>query len=101
MRKALVGLGALTLASALAACSTDEPKNNVAAEDVNAMMNVDELPPAENGANEAAEAPAAEAPPAAQPAPAKPAPAPEKPKAAEPKAPTPECLPEHRAAGHC
>lgn len=37
--------------------------------------------------------------PAAKPAPAKPRPA--EPKAAEPKAPDPNCLPEHRAAGHC
>jgi uncharacterized protein (DUF305 family) len=45
-------------------------------------------------------APAAPAPAAKEKAPAaKPAPA--KPKAAEPKAPDPNCLPEHRAAGHC
>ncbi len=35
----------------------------------------------------------------AKPAPAKPTPA--KPKPAEPSAPAPDCLPEHRAAGHC
>jgi outer membrane biosynthesis protein TonB len=101
MRKALLGLSALALASALAACGPGEPENNVAVEDVNAMMNLDELPPGENVANEAVEAPATETPPAAQPAPAKPAPAKPKPKPAEPKAPASECLPEHRAAGHC
>lgn len=48
----------------------------------------------------AAPAPAAkEKAPAAKPAPAKPKSA--EPKAAEPKAPDPNCLPEHRAAGHC
>jgi uncharacterized protein (DUF305 family) len=61
--------------------------------------------PASEPVAPAAAAPAAkEKAPAAKPAPAKPAPAPAKPKAAEPaapKAPAPECLPEHRAAGHC
>lgn len=53
--------------------------------------------PAAPAARTSQAAPKASAP--AKPAPAKPAQA--KPKPAEPKAPTPECLPEHRAAGHC
>ena len=111
MRKVVLGFSAAALALSLAACGgTDQPANNNAAEDLNAMTNLEELPPAEPTANAVVEAPAAgEKAPAAKPAPEKPAPAkpapakpkPAEPKAAEPKAPDPSCLPEHRAAGHC
>lgn len=115
MRKSQLGLGAVAaLALTLAACGgTDEPENNIAAEDVNAMANLEEMPPAEPVANVAVEETVTEArqsePTATKPAPAKPAPAkpkstPATPKpepAAEPKAPDPTCAPEHRAAGHC
>lgn len=111
MRKVVLGFSAAALALSLAACGgTDQPENNIAAEDLNAMGNLEELPPAEPPANAVVETPAAaEKAPAAKPAPvnpgpAKPAPAkpkPAEPKAAEPKAPDPNCLPEHRAAGHC
>ena len=106
MRKAFYCMSALALVSALSACGSNEvAENNIAAEDLNTMTNLEELPPAEPTANAVVEAPAAEErAPAAKPAPEKPAPAkakPAEPKAAEPKAPDPNCLPEHRAAGHC
>ncbi len=106
MRKVVLGFSAAALALSLAACGgTDQPENNIAAEDLNAMTNLEELPPAEPTANAIVETPAAEEKgTAAKPAPEKPAPAkpkPAEPKAAEPKAPDPSCLPEHRAAGHC
>ena len=111
MRRVVLGFSAAALALSLAACGgTDQPENNIAAEDLNAMTNLEELPAAEPTANVVAETPAAEEKaPAAKPAAEKPAPAkpiaakpkPEEPKAAEPKAPDPNCLPEHRAAGHC
>jgi Flp pilus assembly protein TadD len=111
MRKIVLGFSAAALALSLAACGgTDQPENNVAAEDLNALTNLEELPPADPTANAVVETPAAEekapaAKPAAEkPATAKPAtakPKPAEPKAAEPKAPDPSCLPEHRAAGHC
>ena len=104
-------LTSLLLLLSLAACGgTDQPENNIAAEDLNAMTNLEELPPAEPTANAVVETPAAEEKaPAATPAREKPAPEksapakprPAEPKAAEPKAPDPNCLPEHRAAGHC
>lgn len=101
MRKVVLGFSAAALALSLAACGgTDQPENNIAAEELNAMTNLEELPPAEPTANAIVETPAAEEKaPAAKPAPAKPKSA--EPKAAEPKAPDPSCLPEHRAAGHC
>lgn len=111
MRKVILGFSAAALALSLAACGgTDQPENNIAAEDLNALTNLEELPPAEPTVNAVVETPAAEEKaPAAKPVPAKPAPAkpapakpkPAEPKAAEPKAPDPSCLPEHRAAGHC
>jgi len=99
MRKAFYCMSALALVSAVAACGTDEPENNVAVEDVNAMMNLEDVPPAGNAANEAVGPAATEEAPASKPSPPKPAPP--KPKPAEPEASTPECSPEHRAAGHC
>ena len=111
MRKVVLGFGVAALALSLGACGgTDQPENNITAEDLNAMTNLEELPPAEPTANAVVETPAAEEKaPAAKPAPEKPAtakpapakPKPAEPKAAEPKAPDPSCLPEHRAAGHC
>ena len=111
MRKIVLGFSAAALALSLAACGgTDQPENNIAAEDLNAMTNLEELPPVEPTTNAAVETPAAEEKaPASKPAPEKPAPAkpapakpkPAEPAAAEPKAPDPSCLPEHRAAGHC
>jgi outer membrane biosynthesis protein TonB len=113
MRKTQLGMGAAAaLALTLAACGgTDEPANDIAADEVNAMTNVEDLPPAEPAANEIVETPAVAEPQpepvAERPAPpAKPAPAPAKPKTTEPKpaesnAAAPTCSPEHRAAGHC
>ena len=116
MRKIVLGFSAAALALSLAACGgTDQPENNIAAEDLNAMTNLEELPPAAPTANAVVETPAPEEKaPAAKPAPEESAPAnlaPEKPapakpkaaepKTAEPKAPDPNCLPEHHAAGHC
>ena len=121
MRKVVLGFSAAALALSLAACGgVDQPDNNITAEDLNAMTNLEVLPPGEPAANAVAETPTAEKEaPAAQlvpekPAPAKPAsakpasakpasakPEPAEPKAAEPKTPDPSCLPEHRAAGHC
>ena len=111
MRKVVLGFSAAALALSLAACGeTDQPENNIAAEDLNAMTNLEGLPPVEPTANTVVETPAAEEKaPAAKPAPEKPAsaktapaaPKPAEPKAAEPNAPDPNCLPEHRAAGHC
>lgn len=106
MRKVVLGFSSAALALSLAACGgTDQPENNIAAEDLNAITNLEELPPAEPTANAVVETLAAEEKAsAAKPAPEKPAPAksaPAKPKPAEPKAPDPSCLPEHRAAGHC
>ena len=111
MRKVVLGFSAAALALSLAACGgTDQPENKIAAEDMNAMANLEELPPAEPPANAVVETPTAEEKaPAAKPGPEKPAPEkpapakpkPAEPKAAEPKAPDPSCLPEHRAAGHC
>lgn len=106
MRKVVLGFNAAALALSLAACGgTDQPEYNIAAEDLNAMTNLEELPPAEPTANAVVETPAAEEKASAvKPAPEKPAPAkpePAEPKAAEPKATDPSCLPEHRAAGHC
>ena len=106
MRKAVLGFSAAALALSLAACGgTDQPENNITAEDLNAIANLEELPPVEPAANAVVDTPAAEEKaPAATPAPEKPAPVkpkPSEPKAAEPKAPDPSCLPEHHAAGHC
>ena len=111
MRNVVLGFSAAALALSLAACGgTDQPENNIAAEDLNAMTNLEELPPAEPTANTVVETSAAEEEaPAAKPAPEKPTPAkpapatpkPTEPKAAEPTTPDPSCLPEHRAAGHC
>ena len=111
MRKIVLGFSAAALALSLASCGgTDQPENNIAAEDLNAMTNLEELPPAEPTANAVVETPAAEEKaPAAKPAPEKPAPAKPavakpkeaEPKAAEPKVPDPNCPPEHHAAGHC
>jgi hypothetical protein len=111
MRKVVLGFSAAALALSLAACGgTGQPENNIVAEDLNAMTNLEELPPVEPTANAVVETPAAEEKaPAAKPAPEKPAPAkpapakpkPAEPKAAEPKAPDPSCPPEHHAAGHC
>lgn len=114
MRKVVLGFSAAALALSLAACGgTDQPENNIAALDLNAMTNLEELPPVAPAANVAVEEtvtearqsePAVTKPAPAKPAPAKPKPTPTKPKpepAAEPKAPDPTCLPEHRAAGHC
>jgi outer membrane biosynthesis protein TonB len=107
MMKVVLGFSAAALALSLAACGgTDQPDNNIAAEDLNAMTNLEELPPVAPAANVAVEETVTEArqpePEATKPAPAKPAPTEPKPEpAAEPKAPDPTCLPEHRAAGHC
>lgn len=111
MRNVLIRFSAAALVLSLAACGgTDQPDNNTAAEDLNSMTNLEELPPAEPTANAVIEAPAVEEKaPAVKTAPEKPVPAksapatpePAEPKAAEPKAPDPGCLPEHRAAGHC
>jgi hypothetical protein len=111
MRKVAFSFSAAALALSLPACGgTDQPDNNVVAEELNPMTNLEELPPAEPTANSVVETPAVEeeAPAAntvpAKPAPAKPAPTtrrPAEPKAPEPEAPDASCLPEHRAAGHC
>lgn len=111
MRKVVLGFCAAALALSLAACGeTDEPENNIAAEDLNVMTNLEELPPVAPASNAVVDTPAAEEKaPAAKPATDKPAPAkaaPAKPKPAEPTPPDPtaadpSCLPEHRAAGHC
>lgn len=114
MRKVFLGISAAALALSLAACGgPDQPENNIAAEDLNAMTVSEELPPVEPAANVAVDTtvnearqtgPAATKPAPAKPAPAKPKPAPAEPKvepAAEPKAPDATCTPEHRAMGHC
>ena len=111
MRKVVLGFSAGMLAMSLAACGgTDQPENGIVAEDLNAITNLEELPPAEPTVNAVAETPdAEEKAPAAKPAPEKPVqakpavakPKPAEPKVAEPKAPDPTCAPEHRAAGHC
>jgi outer membrane biosynthesis protein TonB len=114
MRKLALGFSAAALVLSLAACGeTDQPENNIAADDLNAMTNLEELSPVAPAANVAVEETVTEArqsePEATKSAPAKPAPAtpkptPAKPKpepAAEPKATDPACAPEHRAAGHC
>ena len=85
MKKALFCMSALAFASALSACGTkEEPANNIVAEDINEMTNMEAMPPAETAANVAVEAPAAEQTqsklPAPKPAaPAKPATTPAKP----------------------
>jgi outer membrane biosynthesis protein TonB len=114
MRNVVLRFGAAALALSLAACSeTDQPENNIVAEDLNTMTNLEEMPPVAPAANVAVEETVTEArqsePAATKPVPAKPAP--EKPKptltepkpepAAEPKPSDPACAPEHRAAGHC
>lgn len=112
MRSILLPVAVVGLSLSLSACGgNDADENNVVAEDVNAMLNPEQLPPAEPAANAAVETPAetpepeTPEPEAAKPtAPRPPAPAPAKPKpaeTAEPRAPDPNCLPEHRAAGHC
>ena len=114
MRKVVLGFSAVALALSLAACGgTEQPENNIAAEELNAITNLEELPPVAAAANFAVEEtvtetrqpePTATKPAPAKPAPAKPKPTPAKPEpepAAEPKTPDPICLPEHRAAGHC
>lgn len=111
MRKLISCASSLALVLTLSACGTDQPANNVVAEDLNAMPNLDEVAPGGNATEESAETPTTENPPVdeAKPAPATPAPAkrehaepkPAEPKPAEPKAPAAECAPEHRAAGHC
>ena len=114
MRKIVLGLSAAALALSLATCGeADQPDDNIAAEDLNAMTNLEEMAPVAPAANVAVEETVTETQQsesaAAKPAPAKPAPAkpkttPTEPKlepAAEIKAPDPSCLPEHRAAGHC
>ena len=77
MSKVVLGFSAAALALSLVACGgTDQPENNVAAEDLNAMTNLEEPPPVEPTANAVSETPAAEEKaPAAKPAPEKPAPA--------------------------
>jgi hypothetical protein len=105
---------AVAAALSLAGCGgTGQPEANIAAEDVNAMTNLEETPPLAPEANAAVEearteaprpVPAATRPAPAKPAPATPTPAPPPPKpapAAEPTAPDPTCPPEHHAAGHC
>ncbi len=101
MEQALLTMTALALAMSLSACGGNEAaENNIVAADVNAMSNQEVLPSNEQATNAAAETTAEEPEPEpAKPAPAKPKPA--EPKAAEPKAPASDCLPEHRAAGHC
>lgn len=115
MKKKVLGFSATALVLSLAACSGTQPENNLAADDLNAMANMEEPSPVEPAANVAGEVPVAEAPPkapaATEPATAKPSPAKPKPESttakpapeppAEPKAPTPDCPPEHHAAGHC
>jgi hypothetical protein len=115
MRKSVLGISAAALATSLAACGgTDQPENTIAAEEFNAMKNLEELPPVAPSADVVVQETVNEArqlePAATKPAPAKPAatkPAPAKPASAKPKpepAPEPQaptCLPEHRAAGHC
>jgi hypothetical protein len=111
MKKVVLGFSAAMLATSLSACGgTDQPENNIATENLSAMTNLEELPPAEPTANTVLETPAAEEKaPAPKPAPEKPAPVkaapakpqPAEPKTAEPKTPDPSCAPEHRAAGHC
>lgn len=96
MRKALFCMSALALVSTLSACgSNDTAENNIAAEDVNALMNLEEPLPAEPAANVAVE------PPATEPAPSTPAAKPAEPKPAppKPKAPAPEPAPDPHA-GH-
>jgi hypothetical protein len=108
----IVGTAALML-SLIACDRTDEKGQNVAADELNAMTNLEELAPIAPAENTAAEEavteasqpePAAMKPAPAKPAPAKPMQAPAQPKpepASESKTPDPACLPEHRAAGHC
>ena len=93
MKKVLFCMSALALVSTLSACgSPDTAENNIAAEDVNVMVNVEEPLPVEPAVNAVVKAPATEPAPRA-PAPAKPAPAKPKP------APAPEPVPDPHA-GH-
>lgn len=117
MKNSVLSLTTAALALSLTACGgTEQPENNIVAEDMNAMTNLQEVAPPEPAANDAAEESATEPttpesaapteapakPTPAKTAPAKPAPARPKPEAAaESPAPDPSCLPEHRAAGHC
>lgn len=96
MKKTALSLSAAALVLSLTACGrSDAPENNVVAEDVNAMTNLQELPPPEPAANAAAveptvetvePEPAAPKPTSAKPAPAKPKPAPEPEPAPDPHA---------------
>lgn len=115
MRKLIKLASAALLVAGLSACgqSNDAMNEAAPAEELNIAVEAGNSVAVEETTNEVAnasmdvapEAPAAPAyakkpaaPPKPAPAPAKPAP--EEP-AAEPKAPDPNCLPEHRAAGHC
>ena len=103
MRKLALGFSA-ALALTVSACGTDQQESNVVAEDLDAAENLEVMPPIEPSVNNVVEEPVAEPPKSepAKPAEAKPAPAKPKPEpTAETKPSTPECLPEHRAAGHC
>jgi hypothetical protein len=115
MKKIILGIGAATLALSLTACGGNQPENDIAAEQLNTMSNLEgksEADPAGNVTREETATDLSEPEPApTRPAPAKPAsaaskrePTPAKPapaSAAEPKASDPACAPEHRAAGHC
>ena len=115
MRMIVSNFSAAALALSLAACGGTEPANNIAADELNSMTNVEELPPAEPVANVTVAEPITETrqpePAAPKPTPAKPAtaqpkpdPTPAKPApepAAEARTTAPSCPPEHHAAGHC
>jgi hypothetical protein len=114
MTKTVLGLSAAVLALSLAACGgAEQPDNSIAAEDLNAATEQEDMAPVAPAANVAVEVTVGETqasePAATKPAPAKaasatPKPTPTEPKpepVAEPKAPDSDCPPEHRAAGHC
>ncbi|QDP19950.1 hypothetical protein [Sphingomonas xanthus] len=93
MKPVITGLTAIALFGSLAACGgTDQPAENLTANDVNAMMAPPELPAVNDimadpvtEAEPAAETQTPAAPaPAAKPTPTKPVPAAPKPKPAEP-----------------
>ena len=115
MRKLITVAGAALLIAGLSGCGQSKDAINEAAPagEVNIAVEAGNSVAVEETTNEVAnasmdvapEAPAAPADAKKPAAPPKPAPAPTKPApeepAAETKAPDPNCLPEHRAAGHC
>jgi hypothetical protein len=117
MKRIVLGIGVATYALSLTACGENQPETNIAAEETNAVSNLEAPPEASPAGNVTLEEIATDLvepePASAEPAPAKRASAPPKPKleqtpakraatpAAETKTAHPACAPEHRAAGHC